>query len=58
MQDALQLAERHEVTTPANWKAGEDVIIASHLSDEEARKKFPAGWKAVKPYIRVVPQPR
>jgi hypothetical protein len=56
--DALQLAERHEVTTLANWKAGEDVIIASHLSDEEARKRLLSGWKAAKPYIRVAPQPR
>ncbi len=52
--DALQLADQHEVTTPANWKPGEDVIIAPSLSDEEAKKKFPAGWKAVKHYIRLV----
>jgi alkyl hydroperoxide reductase subunit AhpC len=56
--DGLQMADRYDVVTPANWKPGEDVIIASHFSDEEARKRFPAGWKAVKPYIRVVPQPR
>lgn len=55
--DALQLADRHQVVTPANWKRGEDVIIAPSLSDEEAREKFPAGWKAPKPYLRCVPQP-
>ncbi len=55
--DALQLADRHKVTTPANWKPGEDVVIALSLSDEEAKKKFPAGWKTVNRYIRVVPQP-
>ena len=55
--DALQLADPHQVTTPANWKPGEDVIIAPSLSDEEAKKKFPEGWKTVKRYMRVVPQP-
>ena len=56
--DSLQLTGRHGVATPANWKPGEDVIIAGGISDDEARQKFPAGWKAVKPYVRVVPQPR
>jgi alkyl hydroperoxide reductase subunit AhpC len=56
--DSLQLTGRHGVATPANWKPGEDVIIAGGVSDDEARQKFPAGWKAVKPYVRMVPQPR
>ena len=56
--DSLQLTGRHGVATPANWMPGEDVIIAGSVSDDEARQKFPAGWKAVKPYVRVVPQPR
>ena len=56
--NSLQLTGRHGVATPANWKPGEDVIIAGGISDDEARQKFPAGWKAVKPYVRVVPQPR
>ena len=56
--DSLQLTGRHGVATPANWMPGEDVIIAGGISDDEARQKFPAGWKAVKPYVRVVPQPR
>ena len=56
--NSLQLTGKHGVATPANWKPGEDVIIAGGVSDDEARQKFPAGWKAVKPYVRVVPQPR
>jgi thioredoxin-dependent peroxiredoxin len=56
--DSLQLTGKHSVATPANWKQGEDVIIAGGVSDDEAKQKFPAGWKAVKPYLRVVPQPR
>ncbi len=56
--DSLQLTDRHKVATPANWKQGEDVIIAASLSDDEAKKKFPAGWKTIKPYVRVVEQPR
>ena len=55
--DSLQLTARHSVTTPANWKQGDDVIIAGSVSDDDARKKFPQGWKAPKPYIRIVPQP-
>jgi alkyl hydroperoxide reductase subunit AhpC len=55
--DSLQLTARHSVATPVNWKHGEDVIINSSLSDEQARQKFPNGWKAPKPYIRIVPQP-
>jgi alkyl hydroperoxide reductase subunit AhpC len=56
--DSLQLAARHEVATPVNWRQGEDVIIVPAVSDEEARRKFPEGWKAPKPYMRIVPQPR
>jgi alkyl hydroperoxide reductase subunit AhpC len=56
--DSLQLMARHKVATPVNWKQGEDVIIAGSVTDEEARKTYPQGWKAPKPYIRIVPQPR
>ncbi|HVB89186.1 MAG TPA: peroxiredoxin [Beijerinckiaceae bacterium] len=56
--DSLQLTAKHRVATPANWKPGEDVIIAGSVSDEEARKIYPNGWKAPKSYIRIVPQPR
>ncbi len=56
--DSLQLTARHQVATPVNWKHGEDVIIVPSLSDEEAKQKFPSGWKALKPYLRSVPQPR
>jgi thioredoxin-dependent peroxiredoxin len=55
--DSLQLTARHKVATPVNWKRGEDVIIAGSVSDEEARKTYPQGWEAPRPYIRVVPQP-
>jgi alkyl hydroperoxide reductase subunit AhpC len=55
--DSLQLTSKHSVATPANWKNGEDCIIVPSLSDEEAKTKFPAGWKTVKPYLRVTPQP-
>jgi thioredoxin-dependent peroxiredoxin len=56
--DSLQLTVKHRVATPANWKNGEDVIIAGSVSDDDARKQYPEGWKAPKPYIRIVPQPR
>jgi thioredoxin-dependent peroxiredoxin len=56
--DALQLNAKHNVATPANWKPGDDVIIPTSVSDEDARKRFPEGWKTLKPYLRVVPQPR
>ncbi len=56
--DSLQLTAKHSVATPANWKQGEDVIIAGSVNDEDARKRFPGGWTAPKPYIRIVPQPR
>ena len=55
--DSLQLTARHSVATPADWRPGEDVIIVPAVSDEDARKKFPAGFTAKKPYLRVVPQP-
>ena len=56
--DAIQLTAKHKVATPVNWKRGEDVIILASLSDEEAKAQFPAGWKAPRPYLRIVPQPR
>ncbi|MEK6592553.1 MAG: peroxiredoxin [Pseudomonadota bacterium] len=56
--DSLQLTARHKVATPVNWKQGEDVIIVPAVSDEEAKQKYPGGWKAPKPYLRIVPQPK
>jgi alkyl hydroperoxide reductase subunit AhpC len=55
--DSLQLTANHKVATPVNWQQGEDVIIVPSMSDEDARKAYPDGWKAPKPYIRIVPQP-
>ncbi|MEW5757695.1 MAG: peroxiredoxin [Pseudomonadota bacterium] len=55
--DALQLTDEYSVATPVNWHEGEDVIIVPALSDEEARKRFPEGWKTLKPYLRMVHQP-
>jgi alkyl hydroperoxide reductase subunit AhpC len=55
--DSLQLTAQHQVATPVNWRHGEDVIIVPAVSDEEARKKFPDGWKTLKPYLRIVSQP-
>jgi alkyl hydroperoxide reductase subunit AhpC len=55
--DSLQLTANHQVATPVNWKHGEDVIIVPALSNEEAKQKFPGGWKELKPYLRIVPQP-
>jgi alkyl hydroperoxide reductase subunit AhpC len=55
--DSLQLTAKHKVATPANWQNGGDVIIAGSVSDEDAKKQYPDGWKAPKPYIRIVPQP-
>jgi alkyl hydroperoxide reductase subunit AhpC len=55
--DSLQLTAKHKVATPVNWQQGDDVIIAGSVSDEEARKAYPEGWEAPRPYIRIVPQP-
>ena len=56
--DSAQLTAKHKVATPVNWKQGEDVIIVPAVPDDEAKLKFPEGWKAPKPYMRIVPQPR
>ena len=56
--DSIQLTAKHQVATPVNWKPGEDVIIIPAVSDEVAKERFPEGWKAPKPYIRIVPQPQ
>jgi len=56
--DSLQLTAKHRVSTPVNWKHGDEVIIAGSVSDEEARKIYPQGWKAPRPYLRIVPQPK
>jgi thioredoxin-dependent peroxiredoxin len=55
--DSIQLTAQHQVATPVNWKKGEDVIIVPAVSDEDAKKKFPGGWRAPKPYLRIVPDP-
>ena len=55
--DSLQLTAKHKVATPVNWKHGDDVIIAGSVTDEDAKKSYPQGWKSPKPYIRIVPQP-
>ena len=56
--DSMQLTTKHKVATPVNWKQGDDVIILPSVSDEDAKKTYPNGWKAPKPYIRIVPQPK
>jgi alkyl hydroperoxide reductase subunit AhpC len=56
--DSIQLTAAHKVATPVNWKHGEDVIIVPAVSDEEAKLKYPGGWNAPKPYLRLVPQPK
>src|ERR1700704_3826148 len=56
--DACQLTSKHKVATPVNWKQGQDVIIVTAVSDADAKQAYPGGWKAPKPYIRIVPQPR
>jgi alkyl hydroperoxide reductase subunit AhpC len=56
--DSLQMTAKHRVATPVNWKQGDDVIIAGSVNDEEAKKIYPQGWKAPKPYLRIVPQPK
>jgi len=55
--DSLQLTAKHQVATPVNWKNGEDVIIVPAVSDEQAREKYPEGWNALRPYLRIVKQP-
>ena len=55
--DSLQLTANYSVATPVNWKDGDDCIIVPSLSDEDAKAKFPAGWKTIKPYLRITPQP-
>jgi alkyl hydroperoxide reductase subunit AhpC len=56
--DSLQLTAKHKVATPANWKQGDEVIISGAVSDEDAKKIYPQGWKAPRPYLRIVPQPK
>jgi alkyl hydroperoxide reductase subunit AhpC len=56
--DSMQLTARHKVATPVNWKQGDDVIIAGSVSDDDAKKTYPNGWKAPRPYLRIVPQPK
>ena len=56
--DSIQLTAKHKVATPVNWKHGEDVIIAGSVSDDEAKQKYPEGWKSPKPYLRIVKQPK
>jgi thioredoxin-dependent peroxiredoxin len=56
--DSLQLTAKHKVATPVNWKHGDDVIIAGSVSDDDAKKQYPQGWKSPKPYIRIVQQPK
>jgi thioredoxin-dependent peroxiredoxin len=56
--DSLQLTDKYKVATPVNWKHGEDVIIVPALTDDEAKQRFPEGWKTLKPYLRIVPQPK
>ncbi|MGH6998615.1 MAG: peroxiredoxin [Phenylobacterium sp.] len=55
--DSMQLTARHKVATPVNWKHGDDVIILPAVSEEEAKQKYPGGWRAPRPYLRIVPQP-
>src|ERR1700730_3370398 len=56
--DSMQLTAKHKVATPVNWKRGDDVIILPSVSNEEAQQKYPAGWKAPKPHLRIIPQPK
>ena len=56
--DSCQLTAKHQVATPVNWKQGEDVIIVPSVSDEQAKQKYPGGWKSPKPYLRIIPQPK
>jgi alkyl hydroperoxide reductase subunit AhpC len=56
--DSMQLTAKHKVATPVNWRQGDDVIIAGSVTDDEAKKTYPQGWKAPRPYLRIVPQPK
>jgi alkyl hydroperoxide reductase subunit AhpC len=56
--DSLQMTAKHRVATPANWKQGEDVILTSAISNDEAKQLYPQGYKTLKPYLRIVPQPK
>ena len=56
--DSCQLTGKHNVATPVNWKVGQDVIIPPSVSDDDAKKKYPSGWKTLKPYLRIIPQPK
>jgi alkyl hydroperoxide reductase subunit AhpC len=56
--DSMQLTAKHQVATPVNWKQGDDVIIVPAVSEEQAKQKYPAGWKSVLPYLRLVAQPQ
>ena len=56
--DSVQLTENKGVATPVNWKPGEDVIIPPSVNDEQAKQKYPGGWKTLKPYLRIIPQPK
>jgi alkyl hydroperoxide reductase subunit AhpC len=56
--DSLQLTAKQPLATPVNWRPGDDVIIVPSVSDEQAREKFPGDWKTLRPYLRIVPQPR
>ena len=58
MIDSLQLADAHKVSTPVNWKDGDQVIVSPRMSDEEAKKRFPQGFKTLRPYLRMVDQPK
>ena len=58
MLDSLQLTATDKVATPVNWKSGDDMIVSGSMSDEDAKKQYPAGWKSPRPYIRIVAQPR
>ena len=55
--DSLQLTDKYKVATPANWKDGDDVVISPAVSDEDAKTRFPKGWRALRPYLRLTPQP-
>jgi hypothetical protein len=55
--DSLQLTDKHKVATPANWKDGDDCVIVPAVNDEQAKGMFPKGWKALRPYLRMTPQP-